>query len=219
MKDTSNRFLPSFLLVTIILLLSSKTKCNKEVEQCLIETISYSDPTYRFVQSLINLKKVLSNYDLMPDFIMERLKMCTVTISDEKRKCEHKYGFEKCEECGMLIVPVCPIGFVRIDCSTCARRCPPSTEVYADGLLCAKPKIMKKRIYRDYQLCFQNHDSCNKKTETLIISNCLEGWEDLGDFLCTFKCPEGFKNDEFYCAPELIENYDFTYDEMADTLD
>ena len=206
-------------LILAIIVLISCAEANKEVEQCLIETIAYSDPTYRFIQSIINLKKVISNYDLMPDYIIERLEMCSIEISDELRRCEHKYGFERCEECGLLIVPVCPLGFSRIDCSTCARTCPLATEIYANGLLCAKPKIIKRTIYRDYQLCFQNHDSCNKKTETLIISNCPEGWEDLGDFLCTFKCPEGFKDDELYCAPELIENYDFTYDELAHRLD
>ena len=208
-----------YISLLSLLFLSLPIRSNKEVEQCLIETIYNSDSTYRFLQSDLVLKKIMTNYDLLPDYIMERLELCNVQVSDEKRRCEHKYGFEKCEECGLLVVPVCPPGFTRIDCSTCARTCPLSTEVYAYGLLCAKPKILKRTIYKDYQMCFQNHDSCNKKTETLIISNCPNGWEDLGDFLCIYKCPEGFKEDEFYCAPELIENYDFTYDELASRMD
>ena len=151
----------------------------------------------------------------MPDTVKERIKNCKVYLQDEKRRCEHKYGFDGCEECGLIVVPSCPYGFIRTDCSTCARKCPEETETFANGMLCAKPKIIKREIFRDYQLCLQKKGACNKKTETLIISNCDPGWVELGDFLCAFSCPEGFKDVDLYCQPELIMNFDFTYDQMT----
>ena len=92
-------------------------------------------------------------------------------------------------------------------------------EVYANGLLCAKPKVKKRKIYKDYQICLQEFESCNKKSATLIISNCFPDWDELGDFLCSYTCPEGFVDEDLFCKPETIENYDYTYDQLAARID
>ena len=205
--------------LTLLALCLSPSLSNKEVEECVLEALSPSHPEYLFIQSNDVLDLVLRNYDLLPDTVKEQIKHCNIELSDERRRCEHKYGFENCVECGLILVAACSPGFSRVDCSTCARICPELTQIFAHGLLCSKPKILKRQIYRDYQLCLQEHDGCNKKSETLIISNCPDGFEELGDFLCAFECPEGFVDEDLFCRPETLENFDYTIDELASRID
>ena len=38
---------------------------------------------------------------------------------------------------------------------------------------------------------------------------CPSTHKAIGDFLCEYKCPEGFKDSGAYCEPEIMERHEY----------
>merc|ERR1719322_64137 len=102
----------------------------------------------------------------------------------------------------MVYVPKCSDSYSqRIDCGLCAKRCPEGTIKDALGTACRKPAIKKRRIYNNKSACFkkeENTDLC-EEFEGYVTTKCPAGFSSLGDFMCEFKCPEGFSDNRLYC--------------------
>ena len=197
-----------------IFLLFSSLNCLKKREKCIQEAFSGSLPQDLQLASHKLYTKLLLNFNLLPTDIKEKLRECNIDIKEEIRFCEHKYGYNNCEECGMVIVPKCPLDFISVDCSICARKCPQHTEEYSGGLLCAKPELRIKQIYSDKEGCELEHGEC-EQTGKFWLGGCDVGFEPVGNFMCSFKCPEGFEDENDFCRPEVIENFDFTFEDLA----
>ena len=186
----------------------------KEREKCIMDALNSSLTDDLFLASHRQYTDLLLNFNLLPENIKSQLRDCKIDLKDELKYCEHKYGFDNCEECGMVIVPKCPLDFISVDCSICARKCPIHTEVFSGGLLCAKPELKVKQIYFDQEECELSHGECEKSRD-FWLGGCEDGFSPVGNFFCEFKCPEGFENQGDFCKPELIENFDFSFEDLA----
>ena len=200
--------------IIFIFILFNITHSIKETEKCIINALNSSMSQDLLLSSHHQFTDILLNFNLLPSDIKQKLRNCKIDLTEELKYCEHKYGFDNCEECGMVIVPKCPLNFISIDCAICAKKCPEHTEVYSGGLLCAKPEMRVKEIYNDMEECQISHEEC-EQNKHLWLGQCDKGFEPIGNFLCGFKCPEGFEDQNDFCKPELIENFDFTFEDLA----
>ena len=202
------------IFLNFIFLLISFSTCFKKREKCIHEAFSASFPQDLFLSSHKLYTKLLLNFNLLPLEIKTKLRECDIDIKDELRYCEHKYGYDNCEECGMVIVPKCPLNFESVECFTCARKCPEHTEVCSGGLLCAKPEVRVKEVFASKDECEIAHGSCEEKSP-YWLGGCDPHFEPVGNFMCSFKCPEGFEDETDFCRPEVIENFEFTFEDLA----
>ena len=200
-------------LVFIVLLLSTASAL-KPREQCIQNALAESFPEDLGLASHHRYTQLLLNFNLLPAEVKDNLRTCQIDIEEEIRFCEHKYGYNNCEECGMVIVPKCPLHFIRVDCSICARKCPQHTEEYSTGLLCAKPELRIKQIFSAREECELAHGTCEENGQ-FWLGGCDAGFEPVGDFMCSFKCPDGFEDEDDFCRPELIQNFDFIFEDLA----
>ena len=78
------------------------------------------------------------------------------------------------------------MGYARIDCGLCAQQCPEGTVEDALGGLCAKPKVLKKKIYPCYLDCKKAGNKDCIDYGHFTTKQCPENFRSLGDFLCIF---------------------------------
>ena len=71
-----------------------------------------------------------------------------------------------------------------------------------------------KTVFTSQEECEIVHKSCEEK-EPFWLGPCEEGFEPVGNFMCSFRCPEGFEEDGDFCRPEILENFDFTFEDLA----
>ena len=200
--------------ILLLLSLCSAVLSTRFLQSCVMKVLSPSETSDLGLSSVDVYNTLLTSYDLLPSEIQIQLKACSIPISDELKQCEHKYGYDSCEECGLLIVPKCKIGFQRIDCGSCARRCPQHTIPVAAGMLCEKSQAKVRESYTNLGACQQIHQHCEEMQADFVLSACPEHFRPLGNFHCLVQCPNGFEDEGDYCRPEFVENYDFTFDEL-----
>ena len=206
----SKRFL--ILIATAILITS--TQALKGAEKCMHAALNGSDEPYLYLADSTDLAIAIQEFPLLPEEVQTHFRECLKSNEKEKKACEQRYGADQCEECAMLFVKKCPVGFDRVDCSVCARSCPEETQIFASGALCTKPDMIKREVFDSYNECMVKHSACGD-FETYATSNCPDRFRPLGNFLCVFECPEGYTDDGLFCVPETEVTEDFFVTDLS----
>lgn len=219
--------------LTIIVLLASCLTAYKEVEKCILETLKSSDSEYLYLTDIRLLTAAFLDSILMPKELVVSLKKCGV-VEYLQRQQQDRKARQDYELCGLVSVPACPKGYIRVDCGICAEACPEGTITRSAGLLCLKPNIEKKEIYYNLSECHSKHGECQTYDKTslppsleegdhhhkiYVTSICRNLYKDLGHFLCTYQCPDTFTDSGDYCVPRRIENFQYALNSFAGKMD
>ena len=194
------------LIYLTLITLTTFTQSLKQGERCLLQALNPSDHELKYLSDYSNLTNSVLDYPLLPEDLQRKYINCKVNI-ELKEKCDAHFYPDQCEECGMIYVKKCPKDYIRLDCGLCASRCPEGTIPDAAGALCKKPEMIKKGIFKFMIDCTKEYQSegCTEH-EGFSTSNCPTGFDNVGNFLCSYKCPLNFTDKEIYCVPDIIEN-------------
>ena len=177
----------------------------KGVERCMLESIKPSDSNFLYLSDMKLITTIALEFQLLPEETQDQLRQCIKGV--ERNTCHNKAKTGNYEECGIFIVPKCKPGYVRVDCSICAKQCPPDSEPDSGGILCQKPKLKKRRQFAGIHECNENKKDCESYSK-FAIEKCPKNFVPLGLFLCTLECPSDFVDNGVYCMPPLeINNY------------
>jgi hypothetical protein len=207
-----------FLILVTKLILTKAINKIKEIEKCLIESFNPTDREFKVSSDLIALDVAIRDFPLLTKSLQKRFRRCRINIEEQKKFCEEIYGFNNCEPCGMIHIKKCPPDFERVDCGLCARKCPEETVPDALGALCAKPKMIKKKIYSSFIECKKAGNEECKDYSNFATNICPKSFIPIGDFLCNYECPEGFQDSEIYCIPEIIETNEYFFGNYGENL-
>lgn len=178
----------------------------KEIERCLLDQIKGFESDYLYLMDYDIIRNIASDFHLLPRHFQEAMLACLGSVQDYE--CERVHGLGKCESCGLVKVPKCEPGFVRVDCGLCAKKCPPETMTDAGGLLCLKPKIERRQTFADRQTCLKQSvmGSCEQLGRFYVLP-CPANYHVLAGLMCEYRCPtdEGFSGEGIYCVPPVQE--------------
>jgi hypothetical protein len=189
----------------------------KEVESCMLESLKPSARKFLYLSDLKILATAAFEFQLLPNDLQNLLRECK--NSQSKGSCHDKLLTGRYEDCGIFIVEKCPRDYNRVDCSICAKKCPEGSLADAGGMLCQKPRILKRKQIVNRTKSKENlanYDIYDK----FMVEKCPQNFVPLGVFMCTLECPEDFVDKGTYCQPPTIFNNDYcmnTFDEEVNT--
>lgn len=199
-------FAKFFSKMVIVILISGSLGKLKEVEKCLLETLKPSAPNFLYLADLKILTTAALEFQLLPQDLQVAMLQCFSSI--QKGSCKEKYDTGNYEDCGIFIVPKCPPGYKRVDCSICAKECPQGSLPDAGGMLCQKPKILNRKQYPDMHTCMKRHQECENYGK-VSVEKCAKGFVSLGIYMCILECPSDFSDQGVYCNPPTVISNDY----------
>ena len=183
------------LYAILIFLISTQ----KKIEKCLRKALYNTETTYLQLQDITYIA------NLMTDPIIINYNKSTIGENCLERYLEPNFLCKKknpsnCERCGHSLVEKCNKGYITVDCGLCVKKCPEGTLPDAVGALCIKPKTKRRPLFDSLSTCISNSLDCIK-IGTQYAGLCPHGFESLGNYLCSYKCPPEFIDDGIYCIP------------------
>ncbi len=178
----------------------------KGVERCMLESIKPSDTKFLYLSDLRLITTIAIEFQLLPEMTQNQLRQCFKGV--EQNSCHSKIRTGNYEECGIFVVPKCKPGYVRVDCSICAKQCPQDSLPDSGGILCQKPKLKQRAQFPSIHDCNENKIDCDNFTK-FAVEKCPKNYAALGLFFCALKCPPDFVDQGVYCVPpfEVNNNY------------
>jgi hypothetical protein len=178
----------------------------KEIEKCLLDQIKGFESDYLYLMDHDIIQTIAADFHFLPKHFQEAMLACIGSV--QEYECERVHGLGKCERCGLVKVPKCEPGFIRVDCGICAKKCPDETMPDAGGLLCLKPRIERRETHDDRMSCQKSSqsDTC-EQVGRFWVRPCPKNYVVLAGLMCEYKCPEseGFEGEGIYCVPPVKE--------------
>lgn len=178
----------------------------KEIEKCLLDQIKGFESDYLYLMDHDIIQTIATDFHFLPKHFQEAMLQCVGKV--QENECERVHGLGKCERCGLVKVPVCEPGFIRADCGLCVKKCPEETKADAGGLLCMKPKIVRRQTFTELDDCLKNAmaTTCERVGRFYVLP-CEKNYQVLAGLMCEYKCPvrDGFVDEGLYCVPPYKE--------------
>ena len=181
------------------------------------------DPIVKLLSSGSNFngltlaQKLVTNFELLPEELKEKLGQFDKKNSKLMAKCESVYGQDNCEWVNLFTVQrKCPDDLVREDHTRCVREC--DDELIKIDNSCRR----QKTVFLSYENIFVDKEECEQSTDRECVDvgfntqsyvpGCEPHYKKIGT-MCVAICLndmseeliQQLKSDERYCVEETVE--------------
>ena len=152
MKKQSQVLIYTLLTVVAVASASSKYDCLREA----IGLGREDNGIKRGAQGAYDLRQVLSQYEVLPKEITDKIATCDLDLSKAKDRCEASYGEDNCEKISPTAYQTkCESYFERRGCCHCTMKCPKNFK--NDEYHCLKPDGFTSESFSSLESCKQKH--------------------------------------------------------------